>query len=560
MFTSNVLEVGQENVSLHGVDPDALLVIVDYMYGKDVSINNSNVQNVFTAASLFEMLDLCDTCAEYMLGELHVTNCLNIYQFGAFHHSTLLKDSAKAFVLSQFSNIVSTNDFFQLLADDLKELLTDDDLNVENEELVLSAVLSWVKYDLALRRDHISDILRHVRFPRIPINQLHELAVKNDILSDSLFFQKYKVLTGLCERNCQSSMTERGNSREMVAMAEDLGLKATPRLGMFCKKMLVFTGGSQDQKNRALTAYDPKQRKNYYAIPLHVTFDFKFRVDFHRAVVTENNDIYMIGGIFYECHHFEDNGKALREVKCFDSFKKRWIDKEALLQGRCAHAVSVCNGLIYVMGGKEHYPAGMAMSSVEAYDPDIDQWSYMPPMPLPLCHHSAVCHEKNIYIIGGTTNNDVVSNAIFQYCTNTCIWTRITEMHSPRSELGATVLGDDIFMIGGYNGQFKIGSMEIYNIKSGRWRFGADFPEDRKSMATASFDGFIYLCGGVRTLIARQSRAARVVETKDLWKYDPTTNTWCRDAKLVQYANIHACVVAKINTKQLHESEYLSNP
>ena len=61
------------------------------------------------------------------------------------------------------------------------------------------------------------------------------------------------------------------------------------------RKMMVFVGGSQDKCTRALTCYDPTNRKNYYAIPLHISYDFKYRIDHHRAVVTDNNEIYILG-------------------------------------------------------------------------------------------------------------------------------------------------------------------------------------------------------------------------------------------------------------------------
>ena len=56
--------------------------------------------------------------------------------------------------------------------------------------------------------------------------------------------------------------------------------------------------------------------KNYYAIPPHVNFDYKYRIDLHRVVVTADNHIYLAGGIYYEDHHLEDSGPALAEV-CF---------------------------------------------------------------------------------------------------------------------------------------------------------------------------------------------------------------------------------------------------
>ena len=57
----------------------------------------------------------------------------------------------------------------------------------------------------------------------------------------------------------------------------------------------------------------------------------------------------------------------------------------------------------------------------------------------------------------------------------------------------------------------------------------------------------------------RMNRGPRVVETRDLWCYDPKDDTWTKEAKLVQYANIHGCTVAKMNLRRLYESEFISS-
>lgn len=138
-------------------------------------------------------------------------------------------------------------------------------------------------------------------------------------------------------------------------------------------------------------------------------------------------------------------------------------------------------------------------------------------------------------------------------------WNRLaTRFNHARAEFGATVADDKLFIIGGTDGNVKMSSVEVFNFSTKRWQFGADFPEDRKAMACVTYDDTVYVCGGVRLLISRVHQRPRLVETKDMWKYDPTTGFWTRVAKLVQYANIHGCVVAEVNTKRLTESEFVS--
>ena len=158
-------------------------------------------------------------------------------------------------------------------------------------------------------------------------------------------------------------------------------------------------------------------------------------------------------------------------------------------------------------------------------------------------------------------------------------------MHIARAECGMAVLNNEIYVIGGDNGEFKINSVEIYSPRMRQWRFGPEFPEDRKSMGAVAMGGAIYVCGGTRTVISRINRTPRVVEARDLWRLDldhessnpsaagtgalmamgsnpplSTTGSWSREAKLVQYANSHGCAVGRVNLRRLTKSEFVSSP
>lgn len=163
-------------------------------------------------------------------------------------------------------------------------------------------------------------------------------------------------------------------------------------------------------------------------------------------------------------------------------------------------------------------------------------------------------------IIGGKSSNDLVTNEFLEFSVSGHQWTRLTtRFRRPRAEFGTTIVDNKLFIIGGTDGNVKMCSMEIFNFSTRKWQFGSDFPEDRKAMVCITFNDNVYVCGGVRLLISRVNQRPRLVETRDLWKYDPVTGVWGREAKLVQYANIYGCVVAEVNTKKLYESEFISS-
>ena len=112
---------------------------------------------------MFEMLHICDMCAEHMIKELHTSNCIAVYQFGSFHNCTELKTKAKDFVMDHFSEIEQHDGLMLLGFDDLTELIADDNLNVKQEETVYAVVIRWIEYNLDKRLPFLPKLLQLVR-------------------------------------------------------------------------------------------------------------------------------------------------------------------------------------------------------------------------------------------------------------------------------------------------------------------------------------------------------------------------------------------------------------
>jgi len=60
---------------------------------------------------------------------------------------------------------MESEEFLLLPVGQLVDIICSDELNVRNEEQVYNAVMLWLKYNVAERRQHLSQILQHVRMP-----------------------------------------------------------------------------------------------------------------------------------------------------------------------------------------------------------------------------------------------------------------------------------------------------------------------------------------------------------------------------------------------------------
>ena len=96
-------------------------------------------------------------------------------------------------------------------------------------------------------------------------------------------------------------------------------------------------------------------------------------------------------------------------------------------------------------------------------------------------------------------------------------WTNGKYMITPRSAMGATVLDDKIYAVGGQGSKIKKANIvEIYDVNTKNWTTGTPLPEPLDHIGIASYDGKIYVVGG----------AYKNGYSNKLLIYDPSVDTW----------------------------------
>lgn len=60
---------------------------------------------------------------------------------------------------------MESDEFLLLPVSQLVDIISSDELNVRSEEQVFNAVMSWVKNNVSDRRQHLPQVLQHVRLP-----------------------------------------------------------------------------------------------------------------------------------------------------------------------------------------------------------------------------------------------------------------------------------------------------------------------------------------------------------------------------------------------------------
>ena len=81
MFTHDMLESRQREVTIKGIDPSAMESLIQFAYSGKVTIHPGNVHNLMIGASYLQLNQVREACADYFKQRLESSNVLSIRTF-----------------------------------------------------------------------------------------------------------------------------------------------------------------------------------------------------------------------------------------------------------------------------------------------------------------------------------------------------------------------------------------------------------------------------------------------------------------------------------------------
>jgi serine/threonine protein kinase/N-acetylneuraminic acid mutarotase len=181
---------------------------------------------------------------------------------------------------------------------------------------------------------------------------------------------------------------------------------------------------------------------------------------------------------------------------------------------RLMMAWAVLNDKIWITGGLRN---GVALRTVESYDPRTGAWQTGPPLPIPLHHAAAASYRGEVVVLGGTSGNLAdASNKMFALRGNG--WVELPSLTHARAAPAAAVVGDRLVAVGGQNAKKLVPQTEVFDGNS--WKDAPAMPTPREHLAAVSDGTYVYTIGG-RFLSADKNSAA-------LERFDPQSATWTK--------------------------------
>lgn len=167
LYTGTSLSRYTRETVLRGITDSTLQVILDYIYSAKILLTEENIEEILCSSYQLGLESLKLECEQFLIRYLCVENCIKMTAMARIYSCEKLLHEGKRFMIENFLEIQSSEDFSKMPQEELAEIIADDDLNVKNEEQIFNSIRAWVNFDVISRRASFSELLSHVRLPFI---------------------------------------------------------------------------------------------------------------------------------------------------------------------------------------------------------------------------------------------------------------------------------------------------------------------------------------------------------------------------------------------------------
>ncbi len=227
------------------------------------------------------------------------------------------------------------------------------------------------------------------------------------------------------------------------------------------------------------------------------------------AAVVDGDSVLVIGGFTTERHR----NYPTASVEALNNIGGEWHEGVELPEPLAFSGVAAWGGKIFVFGGfnSNRVPT----DKIYMFDPDSGAWQDVGPMPMGLAAFSVVKIDSFFYLLGGVTVGRAYNPLVLRFSPTDFSWdTLVIESWVPRSYMGAAVVNDTAYLMGG----FYFGQVNWITVFDGQSVVSiSSMPEEVSGLAsTSDILGEIFAVGGYYG----------VQETDRAWKLNRNDMTW----------------------------------
>nr|XP_015206625.1 PREDICTED: kelch-like protein 4 isoform X2 [Lepisosteus oculatus] len=488
MFTNDVREAKQEEIKMEGVDPDALKSLVHYAYTGVLELKEETIESLLAAACLLQLSQVIEVCCNFLMKQLHPSNCLGIRSFADAQGCMDLLNVAHSYTMEHFLEVIQNQEFLLLPSAEIVKLLASDDINVPDEETIFQALMMWVRHDVQSRQQDLGLLLSYIRLPLLPPQLLADLE-NNKMFADDLECQKllmeamkYHLLPE--RRPMLQSPRTKPRKSTVGALYAVGGMDATKgattiekydlrtntwiQVGTMNGRRLQFGVSVIDNKLYVVGGRDGLKTSNMVECynPITKVWTTMPPMSTHRhglGLAVLEGPMYAVGG--------HDGWSYLNTVERWDPQARQWNYVASMSTPRSTVGVSALNGKLFAVGGRD---GSSCLRSMECFDPHTNKWSMCAPMTKRRGGVGVATYNGFLYAVGGhdapaSNHCSRLSDCVERYDPKTDAWTTVAPLSVPRDAVGVCLLGDRLYAVGGYDGQTYLNTVESYDAQNNEW-------------------------------------------------------------------------------------------
>ena len=208
-----------------------------------------------------------------------------------------------------------------------------------------------------------------------------------------------------------------------------------------------------------------------------------------------------------------------------------WKEGNKLSLPKGGYGSGVLNGRLLLAGGT-HWKDDKKLwtDEVVAYDPRLDQWEALSPLPKALAYGATASVDKAFYFLGGA-GPEKTERAGYRLTqqSNSYRWEEFTQLPLDRCYSRAVVIGANLYLVGGSEdvNDLSKASTSLLSLslskRKATWKTLRSTPgEGRAVFAAAACGNELYVFGGCLV------DAGNVRNLASAYRYDPKKDQWIR--------------------------------
>lgn len=163
MFASDLRESFENEIEMRELRSDILEPLIRFCYTGRIHLNETNVKLVLETAAYLQIMPALDECSQFIESRTNHRNCMGINALAEQHQlKKLLATSNKCFC-EHFEKIMNVDEFKEMDCEQLARLLQNNGLEVDKEEHVFLAAVTWVIHNEKDRAERFPELMQHVR-------------------------------------------------------------------------------------------------------------------------------------------------------------------------------------------------------------------------------------------------------------------------------------------------------------------------------------------------------------------------------------------------------------